>query len=136
MVALNVFKYYKMQGPGYMDEIYSRADQGNISTRNSYQRLKIPKRKTTIRLKTLSYVGPSFWNKLPSFLKHAQTLNNFKHKMKEYFSTKFKMKENQSFLVIFTCAFFFIDVFCKVCMYFLCSHVSRLSLYTYSVKCT
>ena len=94
VVASNVFKYFKMQGPGYMDEIYSRADQGNISTRNSYQRLKIPKRKTTMGLKTLSYVGPSFWNKLPSFLKHAQTLNNFKHKMKEYFFTKFKMKEN------------------------------------------
>ena len=93
IVASNVFKFFLKCGPDYMDEIYFPADQVNIRTRFSYQKLKIPKRKTTMGMKNLSYIGPSFWNKLPSFLKYAKTLNSFKHKIKEYFFTKFKIKD-------------------------------------------
>ena len=90
LIATNVFKFFKNFGPSYQDEVYFPADQEGISTRYSYQKLQIPKRKTTMGLRSLSYIGPSFWNKLLSFLKHANNLNSFKHKIKEYFFTKFK----------------------------------------------
>ena len=86
----NVFKFFTNCSPSYLEEVYFPAHQESISTRCSYQKLKIPKRKTNMGLKSLSYIGPSFWNKLPSFLKHENTLNSFKHKMKKYFFKKFK----------------------------------------------
>ena len=55
-----------------------------ISSRNNYTRLKVPFRKTTIGQKSLSYIGPSFWNKLPSSMKVNISLNMFKHDVKKH----------------------------------------------------
>ena len=90
----NIFKFLKSFCPRYLNEIYFPADQEGVKTRFSYQKLKIPKRKTSMGLKSISYIGPALWNKLPSFLKYAQSLNNFKHMVKEYFFKKVKMKQS------------------------------------------
>ena len=42
-------------------------------------------RKTNMGLNSISYLGPSLWNKLPENIKHSSSLITFKHKVKEYF---------------------------------------------------
>ena len=52
-----------------MKEVFEYASQERISSRNNYAKLKVPFRKTTMGQKSLSYIGPSVWNKLPSLMK-------------------------------------------------------------------
>ena len=85
VIASTVFRFFKNCIPEYMDEIYFPADQEGMSTRFSYQKLQIPRRKTKMGMKSLSYMAPSFWNTLPKPLKLSITLNSFKHKLKDYF---------------------------------------------------
>jgi len=68
-----------------MDEIFSLADYIGIPTRYSYQKLKLPKRKTTQGLRALSYLGPSLWNNLDNSLKKSASLNAFKHNLKDHY---------------------------------------------------
>ena len=67
-----------------MKEVFEYASQGRISSRNNYARLKVPFRKTTMGQKSLSYIGPSVWNKLPSSMKRNISLNKFKHDVKKH----------------------------------------------------
>ena len=68
-----------------MSEMFSIANVLNINTRSSTLRLVQPKRKTNAGLNSLSYVGPSYWNKLSGFLKQSDNLNTFKHNLKKNF---------------------------------------------------
>ena len=65
-ISLNKFKY-------------------RISSRNNYARLKVPLRKTTMGQKSLSYIGPSVWNKLPSSIKRNISLNKFRQDVKKHY---------------------------------------------------
>ena len=74
-----------------MKEVFEYASQGSIrnnnyasSSRNNYAKLKVPFRKTTMEQKSLSYIGPSVWNKLPSSMKR-NSLNKFKHDVKKHY---------------------------------------------------
>ena len=67
-----------------MKEVFEYASQGRISSRNNYAKLKVPFRKTTMGQKSLSYIGPSVWNKLPSSMKR-NSLNKFKHDVKKHY---------------------------------------------------
>ena len=60
-----------------MKEAFEYASQGRISSRNNYATLKVPFRKTTMGQKSLSYIGPSVWNKLPSLMKRNISLSKF-----------------------------------------------------------
>ena len=60
---VTVFKYVNAC-PYYM-KVFEYASQGRISSKNNYARLKVPFGKTAIGQKSLSYIGPSVWNKLP-----------------------------------------------------------------------
>ena len=66
--------------PDYMDKIFYSAECNGIPTRYSYQKLKLPHRKTNQGLRALSYIGPSLWNKQDKSLKTSASLNSFKHK--------------------------------------------------------
>ena len=68
-----------------MKEVFEYASQGRISSRNNYAKLKVPFRKTTMGQKSLSYIGPSVWNKLPSSVKRKNSLNKFKHDVKKHY---------------------------------------------------
>ena len=37
--------------------------------------------------KTISYIGPSFWNSLSDSIKKADSLNTFKHNVKKRYLT-------------------------------------------------
>ena len=81
---VTVFKYVNNAFPYYMKEVFEYSSQGRISSRNNYARLKVPFRKTTTGQKSLSYIGPSVWNKLPSSVKRNINLNTFKHDVKKH----------------------------------------------------
>ena len=82
---VTVFKYVNKACPYYMKEVFEYASQGRISSRNNYAKLKVPFRKTTMGQKSLSYIGPSVWNKLPSSMKRNISLNKFKHDVKKHY---------------------------------------------------
>ena len=82
---VTVFKYVNKACPYYMKEVFEYASQGRISSRNNYAKLKVPFRKTTMGQKSLSYIGPSVWNKLPSSMKKNISLNKFKHDVKKHY---------------------------------------------------
>ena len=82
---VTVFKYVNNTCPYHMKEVFEYASQGRISSRNNYARLKVPFRKTTMGQKSLSYIGPSVWNKLPSSMKRNISLNKFKHDVKKHY---------------------------------------------------
>ena len=76
-------QFLKMSCPYYMKEVFECASQGRIRSSNNYPKLKVPIRKTTMGQKSLSYIGPSVWNKLSSSMKRNISLNKFKHDVKK-----------------------------------------------------
>ena len=82
---VTVVKYVNKACPYYMKEAFEYASQGRISSRNNYAKLKVPFRKTTMGQKSLSYIGPSVWNKLPSSMKRKTSLNKFQHDVKKHY---------------------------------------------------
>ena len=52
------------------------------------KKLKLPFRKSKLVMQSLSYVGPSTWNKLSNNLQTATSINCFKHDTKKYFLKK------------------------------------------------
>ena len=88
---MSIFKYVNNACPYYMKEVFEYASQGRISSRNNCTRLKVPFRKTTMGQKSLSYIGPSVWNKLPSSLKRSISLNTFKHDVKKSYLQELRM---------------------------------------------
>ena len=88
---VTVFKYVNKACPYYMKEVFEYASQGRISSRNNYAKLKVPFRKTTMGQKSLSYIGPSVWNNLPSSMERSISLNKFKHDKKKHYLRELRM---------------------------------------------
>ena len=59
-----------------------------IPTRCSYQKIKLPHRKTNLGFRAQPYSGPSIWNKLDKSLKISVSLNAFKHNLKDHYFRK------------------------------------------------
>ena len=68
-----------------MKEVLEYDSQGRISSRNNYAKLKFPFRKTTIGQESVSYIGPSVWNKLPSSMKRNISLSKFKYNVEKHY---------------------------------------------------
>ena len=78
----------------YFDEIYVPLETNGVHTRSSYQKLNVPRPKTNVGQKALSYVGPSLWNNLNKTLKISPSLNTFTHNIKKHYFNKMKKKES------------------------------------------
>ena len=76
-----------------MNEVLSHAEPKGIPTCCSYQKLKLPYRKTNQGLIALLYIGPSLWNKLDKSLKPSVSWNAFKLHLKDYCFKKDNRKE-------------------------------------------
>ena len=63
------FKFVNNTCPFYLKEIFEFAPHCRIDTRSKFAELKIPFRKTNMRQKAISFVGPSLWNSLPVSIK-------------------------------------------------------------------
>ena len=61
---------------------------------SSYQKLNVPHRKTNVRQKVLSYVGPSIWNNFSKTLKTLTSLKTFKDNMKKHLFNELNKKES------------------------------------------
>ena len=94
-VSTSVFKFFSNNSPLYISEIFCPAGKKGVSTRNSFQRLTQPLRKTSQGQKCLSYIGPSVWNKLPENIKKSSNLVTFKHEVKKYYLNELKKKEQK-----------------------------------------
>ena len=84
----DIFKFYNNQCPDYFNEVFCPADDNGVATPSCNKKLKLPSRKSKLGMQSLSYVGPSTWNKLPNNLKIAISINCFKHDIKKYFLKK------------------------------------------------
>ena len=84
-ILSRVYKSLNNDSPIYMSNMFKTASQSNINTRQAYSRLIQPLCKTNMGLNSISYLGPSLWNKLSENIKHSSPLITFKHKVKEYF---------------------------------------------------
>ena len=81
----SIYKFHSKNAPEYMDEVFFKAECNGIPTRYSYQKLKLPHRKTNQGLRALSFVGPSLWNNLDKSIKTSASLNAFKPNIKNQF---------------------------------------------------
>ena len=77
-VCANIFKFYNKNSPAYISEMYHPIEQGP-NTRSSKFKLQQPYRSSNLGQNGLSYLGPKLWNRLPSHIKSAGSLNIFKH---------------------------------------------------------
>ena len=59
-----------------LGDVFIQAENIRITTRNSYLKLSNPFRKTSTGQKSLSYIGPAIWNRIPEILK-TKNLNTF-----------------------------------------------------------
>ena len=90
-IGVSAFKFFNKQCPSYMSDIFSPVTTNSrVSTRRSYLKLSQPFRKTTQGQNSLSYIGPSVWNKLPEIIKNCNNTNTFKHNVKRYYFNEIK----------------------------------------------
>ena len=97
MILCNVFHFFKKTCPIFIAKLFFLADHNSRNTRSSSLRLIQPKRKTNAGLNSLSYAGPSYWNKLPFDLKIPMTLSSFKHSIKKHFFEQMKIGKDSLF---------------------------------------
>ena len=88
----STYKFFTKNRPNYFDEMYVYFKINGVRTCSSHQKLNVPRRKTTVRQKALSYVGPSLRNNLTKTLKTSTGLNAFKHNNKQHSLNEFKKK--------------------------------------------
>ena len=96
-ILFKVFKFFNKCCPFYMSDIFS-AKRNSLRTRHSHLNLAQPHRKTKFSQAALSYLGPSIWNSIPNSIKESQTLNTFKHKVKDFYLNNFVNSENDVFV--------------------------------------
>ena len=84
-VISTVFKFINGNCLYYLNEVFEFVPEANISLRNNFFKLKRPFRNTNNSQKALSFIGTSFWNRIPETLKKANNLNTFKHNLKKHF---------------------------------------------------
>ena len=85
---LSFYKRSNNQCPDYFNEVFCPVKDNEVATRCCNKKLKLPFCKLKLGMQSLSYVGPSIWNKLSNNLKTATSVNCFKHDIKKYFPKK------------------------------------------------
>ena len=91
-ICFNTFKFFNENFPLYLYDFYKPSGQDQI---------KIFRFKTKSFVKEyvfwpkhITYLTPTIWNNLHTCLKLSNSLNSFKHGVKEYFFKKLKNKEH------------------------------------------
>ena len=92
----SIYKFFSKYSPDYFEELFFPTEETAIWIRSSFQKLKIPQHKTNIGLKSLSYTGPSLWNNLNENLKRSSSINNSKHKIKEFYFEELEEEKHES----------------------------------------
>ena len=90
-------QYFKISFSVTVSGSYKPSGQDQINTRSSILKLKHPSKSMCFGQNALSYLTPTIWNNLPTCLKLSNSLNSFKHGVKEHFFKKLKNKEQDIF---------------------------------------
>ena len=98
LAAANVFKFFDDKCPLYIRDVFHKPCISQASTRNSNMKLSQPFRRTKNGQHYISFLAPSIWNNLPNEAKRCTNLNMFKHKVREYFLYKIRLKDNNVYL--------------------------------------
>ena len=96
-ICSNGSEFFYENCPQYLHDLYNPSGQDEINTRFSVLKLKHLSRSTCSGPDTLSHLTPTVWNNLPTYLKLSNTLNSFKHGVKEHFFRKMKNKGQDIF---------------------------------------
>ena len=96
-IASDIFKFYDSQYHDKFNEVYCPVDDNDVATRSCNKILKLPSGKSKLGMQSLSYVGPSTWNKLPNNLKTKTRVSSFKHNIKKYFLKKLSEAEAEMY---------------------------------------
>ena len=80
-----------------MSDIFEKINS-NYNTRRSTKMLLLPRKNTSNGQKGLSYLGPKYWNILPSEIKLSSSTNAFKHAIKSEFYNSKKLKMIHMFI--------------------------------------
>ena len=80
----DTFQFYNNQCSICSDEVFCPVDNYGLGTPSCDKKLKLPFHKRKLGMQSLSYIGPSTWNKLPNNLKTTNNVNCFKHNIKKY----------------------------------------------------
>ena len=99
-ICSNAFKFFNENCPPYLYDLYKPSGQDQINTRSSVLKLKHPSWSTCSGQNTLSYLTPTIWNNLPTCLKLSNSLNSFKHGVKEHFLNKLKKQRARCFCLL------------------------------------
>ena len=102
-ICSNAFKFANENCPLYLHDLYKPYGQDQINTRSSVLKLKHPSRSTCSGQNTLSYLTPTIWNNLPTCLKLSNSLNGFKHSVKEYIFQETEKQRATYFCLIKQC---------------------------------
>ena len=92
-----LLNFCKGNCPLYLYDLCKPSGQDQIYTRSCVLKLKHPSKNTCSGQNTLSYLTPTIWNNLSTCLKISNSLNSFKHGVKEHFFKKLKNKEQDNF---------------------------------------
>ena len=96
-LRFNTFEFLRETSPPYLHDVYRQSGQNQANTRSSLLKLKLHLRNTCSGQKSLLYLTPIVWNSLPTDLKLANSLNNFKHQLKGHFFKKLRNMEQNAF---------------------------------------
>ena len=64
-------KFFDNQCPHYLNVVFIKALESNLSLRNSYQKVQKPFLKTSTGQNALSFIDPALWNKIPEEIKRT-----------------------------------------------------------------
>ena len=78
----------------------------NRHTRRSFNQLQLFNQTTNHGLKTLSYIGPSLRDALPTSILSVNSVNNFKHKLKENFFKEIEKEEDSPYYSLLILSFY------------------------------
>ena len=92
-IVSDVFKFYNNHCLDYFNEVFCSVYDNRVAMRCCNKKLKLSFCKSKLGMQSLSYVGPSTWNKLPNNLKTATRVTCFKHGIKKYFLKKLSETE-------------------------------------------
>ena len=87
-IALLTYKAISGLAPSYISDLISIKTGANYSLRSGNELLlNFPLRKSysTLGDRSFSMAAPHVWNSLPSFIRKATTINNFKSQLKTYY---------------------------------------------------
>ena len=96
-ICTTAYKFTHDASPAYMSDILEKSVLAQ-NTRRSNNKLTLPMKNTNNGQKSLSYLGPKFWNILPAGIKHSKSSNGFKHSLKSDYFKQLEKEEKDPYI--------------------------------------